>query len=47
MAHMPPYNLIFTTKCNDPSILITILPWDYLNEYVGDVTIPTHVIKHN
>jgi hypothetical protein len=41
-----PYNLIFTTKCNDSSILITITSWDYLNlslvnEYVGDVTIPT------
>ena len=41
-----PYNLIFTTKCNDSSILIRIISWDYLNlslanEYVGDVTIPT------
>jgi hypothetical protein len=41
-----PYNLMFTTKCNDSSILITITSWDYLNlslvnEYVGDVTIPT------
>ena len=37
-----PYNLIFTTKFNDSSILITIISWDYLNlslanEYVGDV----------
>ena len=36
-----PYNLIFTTNCNDSSILITIISWDYLNfslanEYVGD-----------
>ena len=31
-------------------ILITIISWDYLslaNEYVGDVTIPTQVIKYN
>jgi len=47
-----PYNLIFTTKFNDSSILITIISWDYLNlsltnEYVGDVTIPTKVIKYN
>ena len=47
-----PYNLIFTTKYNDSSILITIISWDYLNlllanEYVGDVTIPTQVIKYN
>ena len=45
-----PYNLIFTTKFNDSSILITIIPCDYLNlslanEYVGDITIPTQVIK--
>jgi hypothetical protein len=38
-----PYNLIFTTKCKDFLILITIMSWDYLNlslanEYVGDVT---------
>jgi len=26
-----PYNLIFTTKFNDSSILITIIAWDYLN----------------
>ena len=36
-----PYNLIFTTKCNDSSDLITIVSWDYLNlslakEYLGD-----------
>jgi len=47
-----PYNLIFTTKFNDCLILITIISWDYLNlslinEYVGDVTIPTQVIKYN
>jgi hypothetical protein len=46
------YNLIFTTKCNDSSILITIILLDYLNlllanEYVGDVTIPTQIIKYN
>jgi hypothetical protein len=40
-----PYNLIFTTKFNDSSILITIISRDYLNlsltdEHVGDVTIP-------
>jgi hypothetical protein len=33
-------------------ISITIISWDYLylslaNEYVGDVTIPTQVIKHD
>ena len=43
---------IFTTKSNDSSILITIISWDYLNlqlanTYVGDVTIPTQVIKYN
>ena len=47
-----PSNLIFTTKFNDSSILITIISWDYLNlslanEYVGDITIPTQVIKYN
>jgi hypothetical protein len=47
-----PYNLIFTTKFNDSSILITIIPWDYLNlsladEHVGDVTISTQVIEYN
>jgi hypothetical protein len=47
-----PYNLIFATKFNDSSILITISSCDYLNlslanEYVGDVTIPTQVIKYN
>ena len=47
-----PYNLIFTTKCNDSSILITIISWSYLNlslanEYVGDVTKSTQVIKYN
>jgi hypothetical protein len=47
-----PYNLIFTTRFNDSSILITIISCDYLNlsltdEHVGDVTIPTQVIKYN
>jgi hypothetical protein len=47
-----PYNLIFAKKINDSSILITISSCDYLNlslanEYVGDVTIPTQVIKYN
>ena len=47
-----PYNLIFITKFNDTSILITIISWDYLNlsvanEYVGDVRIPNQVIKYN
>jgi hypothetical protein len=44
-----PYNLIFTTKFNDSSSLLTI---DYLNlslanELVGDIAIPTLVIKYN
>jgi hypothetical protein len=30
ITHIP-YNLIFTTKFNDSSILFTIIPWDYLN----------------
>ena len=43
-----PYNLLFTTKFNDSSIILC----DYLNlslakEYAGDVTIPTQVIKYN
>jgi hypothetical protein len=47
-----PYNLIFTAKFNDSSILITIISCDYLNlslanEYVGGPTIPTQVIKYN
>jgi hypothetical protein len=47
-----PYILIFTTKFNDSLTLITIISYDYLNlslanEYVGDVTIPTQVIKYN
>ena len=51
ISHIP-YNLIFTTKFNDSSILITIIPCDYLNllladEHVGDVTIPTQVIEYN
>ena len=43
-----PYNLIFTTKFNDSSILITITSWDYfsvMNEYVDEITIPTEVIR--
>ena len=41
-----PYNLIFTIKFNDSSILITIISWDYLNlslanEYVREVTMQT------
>jgi hypothetical protein len=47
-----PYNLIFTTKFKDSSVLITIISCDYLNlsladEHVGDVTIPTQVIEYN
>ena len=47
-----PYNLIFTTKFNDSSILITINSYDYLNlsladEHDGDVTIPTQVIEYD
>jgi 2-hydroxy-3-keto-5-methylthiopentenyl-1-phosphate phosphatase len=47
-----PYNSFFTTKCNDSSILITIISCDYFilslaNEYVDDATIPTQVIKYN
>jgi hypothetical protein len=47
-----PYNLIFATKYNDSSILITIISCDYLNlsltdEHVDDVTIPTQVIEYN
>jgi hypothetical protein len=47
-----PYNLIFTTKSNDSSILITIISCDYLNlsladEHIGDVTISTQVIEYN
>jgi hypothetical protein len=47
-----PYNLIFTTRFNDSSILITIISCDYLNlsladQHVGDITIPTQVIKYN
>ena len=41
---------MLTTKFNDSLILITIISCDYLNlslaiEYVGDVIIPTRVIK--
>ena len=47
-----PYNLIFTIKFNDSSILITIVSCDYLNlsladQHVGDATIPTQVIEYN
>jgi hypothetical protein len=47
-----PYNLIYKRKFNDSSILVTIVSWYYLNlslanEYVGDVTIPTQLIKDN
>ena len=47
-----PYNLIFTTQFNDSSILIKIIPCDYLNlslanECVDDVTIQTQVIQYN
>ena len=47
-----PYNLIFKTKFNDSSILITIISCGYLNlssadEHVGDVTIPTQVFEYN
>jgi len=47
-----PGNLIFTTKYNDCSILIMIISCDYLNlslanEYVGNVTTPTQIIKYN
>jgi hypothetical protein len=44
--------LISTTKFNYSSILDTIISCDYLNlslanEYIGDVTIPTQVIKYD
>ena len=43
-----PYNLIFTTKFNDSSILINYVYFMWLFEFVvGDVTIPTQVIKYN
>ena len=47
-----PCNLISSTKFNDSSILITNISCYYLNlalvnEYVGDITIPTKVIKYN
>ena len=47
-----PYNLIFSTKFNDSSMLITIISCDFLNlslanEYVGDVIIPIQVIKYS
>jgi hypothetical protein len=42
----------FTRTFNDSAIKITIISWDYLNlmianEYFGDVTKPTQVIKYN
>ena len=44
--------IFLITKFNDSSILITIISCDYLNlslanEYIGDVTIPTQVMKYN
>jgi hypothetical protein len=47
-----PYNLMFTTKCNDSSILITIISCCYLNlsladKHVGDETILTQDIEYN
>ena len=52
IEHVPFYNLIFTTKCNDVLILITIISWDYLNlllanDYVENVAIPTQVISQS
>jgi hypothetical protein len=55
---LPPLKLVamillkVALNTNKSSILITIISCDYLNlslanEYVGDVTIPTQVIKHN
>ena len=46
------YNLMFTTKFNDYSILITIISCDHLNlsladEHVDGVTVPTQVIEYN
>ena len=46
------FYIFHITKFNDSSILITIISCDYLNlllvnEYIGDVTIPTQVIKYN
>jgi hypothetical protein len=46
------YNLIFATKFNDSSNLITIISCDYLNlsladEHVADVTIPTQIIEYD
>ena len=50
------YNLAWVSLClinrDDSSILFTIISCDYLNlsladEHVGDVTIPTQVIKYN
>jgi hypothetical protein len=47
-----PYNLIFATKYYNCSILSMIISCDYLNlslanEYDGNVTTPTQVIKYN
>jgi hypothetical protein len=47
-----PYYLIFTTKFNDISILITIISCDYLNlsladEHIGEVTIPPQALEYN
>ena len=41
-----PYNVIFTTKFNDSSILITIISCDYLNLSLAD-EIPFQVIEYN
>ena len=48
ISYYIPYNLIFTTKFNDSSILITIISYDYLNlslvnEY-DDVTTPGYQV---
>ena len=41
-----PYNVIFTTKFNDSSILITIISCDYLNLSLAK-EIPFQVIEYN
>ena len=35
ISNIPYYNLIFTTKCNDSSILVTIISCDYFEFVVG------------
>ena len=37
-----PYNLIFITKLNDSSILITIISCDYLNLSLANETLVTY-----